>query len=227
MSRQTHNGFFPGFAQNGGLAGLDGDAVEQQSPHRFDNPAGGVLDAHTAAAGQQHRVTVRNGFLDFVRQKGFIINDNAVVDDLAAEGGKHGFQHGAVHIPHLSRAGLHLRGHQLVSRGDDTHGEFLRNLHPHLTDGSQGSDIRAGQHPALMQNYLAGIHVIPPENHVHAGSGRLGNTDGAVAVILGVFQHHHAVGVPGHRAAGGNRHAGALIQREIRALAHEHRGLQG
>ena len=226
MPRQTHNGLFPGLSQNGGLPRLDGNAVEQKPPHRFDNPAGGVLHAHTAAAGQQHRVAFRNRFGDFFRQKGFVVDDDAVVIYITSEGGEHGFQHRTVHVPHLPRAGLHLRRYQLVSRGNHANGQFFLDINLYLSDGSQGSNIRAGQHPALSQNHLAGIHVIPPEDHVHARCGRFGNADGTIAVVLGVFDHHHAVGVPGHRTAGGDGDTLSCIQGKIRALAHEHCGLQ-
>ena len=61
----------------------------------------------------------------------------------------------------------------------------------------------------------------------NARCGGLAHADGAVAVVLGVLEHDHAVGPLGYGTAGGDRHTFLGIQLEFCALAHEHLTLQG
>lgn len=57
MAGQAHNRFAAALAQKGGFAGLDGNAVKQQAAQLFHDPAGGILHAHAAAAGDDHQIT--------------------------------------------------------------------------------------------------------------------------------------------------------------------------
>ena len=75
MTGQTNQGFHAGLSQNGGFAGFDGNAMEQQAAHRFDNPAGCVLDTYTAAAGEQHSVTFRYCHGYFLGKQILIVDD--------------------------------------------------------------------------------------------------------------------------------------------------------
>ena len=50
----------------------------------------------------------------------------------------------------------------------------------------------------------------------------LHDPDGAVAVVLGIFDHHRAVGAFGDRAAGGHIGAAVARKRKVCALAHQH-----
>ena len=148
------------------------------------------------------------------------------MNNLHAKGNKHGFQHGAVHIPHLSGAGSHLRRNQLIAGGNDTDSQLFDYRHLYSADGSQGTDVLGGQHSALLQDHLAGIYIIPPEDHILTGSCGLGNTDGSITVIFGILHHHHTVRPLGHRAACGNGNTFFRIQCKFRTLAHEHFPLQ-
>ena len=227
MAGQTHNGLFPGFSQNGWLSGLNGNAVKQKLACGFNDAAGGILHSDTAASGQQHGITFRNGLIDLLGKQRLIIHHNPIVDNMAPKCGEHCLQHGTVHVPHLSGAGLRLRRNQLVTGRNDAHGHFFHHRHLHPANGSQRTNVGRRQGASFVQNHLSGIHIIPPENQIHARRRRFGNTDGAVAVVLRVFHHHHTVSTPGHCAAGGNGYTFPLIQQIVGAFAHQHRGLQG
>ena len=51
MARQPDQGLVSGPPQDRGLAGLDGNAVQQELSERFDDAAGRVLHTGAAAAG--------------------------------------------------------------------------------------------------------------------------------------------------------------------------------
>ena len=164
--------------------------------------------------------------MDPFRQQGLVVDDDAVVDDLHAEARQHGLQHGTVDVPDLAGAGDSFRRHQLVAGGDDAHGQLFDHGDPDPADGGQCADVLAGQHPALLQDHLAGVHIVPTEDHILSRRGGLADADGAVAVVLGVFDHDHAVGPLRNGTAGGDRHAFLGVQLEFRALAHEDLALE-
>ena len=149
MTGQANQRLDTSLAQNGGLAGLDGNTMKQQASHRFDDTAGRILHAHAAAAGKQDCITFGNSFRHFFGKQSFIVNDDTIVDDTHAKGHQHSFQHGAVHIPHLSGAGDDFRRNQLIAGGDNANSQLFhhRNLHP--ANGSQCANILRGQHSSL------------------------------------------------------------------------------
>ena len=73
-----------------------------------------------------------------------------------------------------------------------------------------------------MQHGLPGADVIAAEDEVQTGCAGLENADGAVAVILGIFDHDHAVRASGDGPAGGDIGAGAARKRKRGLLAHLH-----
>ena len=148
MTRQPDQRLVPGPSQNRGLAGLDGDTVQQELSERFDDAAGRVLHTGTAAAGEDHRVAAFQRITDGFMQQSFIIRDDPVLHRLRAEFAQQSRKHRHVHIPHLSGAGRLGGRHQLVSGGEHAHLETgpYRNLR--LPDRGKRTDILGAQHLA-------------------------------------------------------------------------------
>ena len=222
MSGQAHDGLAAAFAQNGWFSGLDGDAMEQKGAQRFNNPAGGVLHANAAAAGNDHQITAVLGCFYNLIKLLFLILQDAVILRLRPGGGEQSLEHGAVHIPDLAGAGLLLRRHQLIPGGEDAHPELLHHRHLNAADGGQGANVPVGEQAAFFQHRLAGVHIVPLKDHVLAGGGGLGDADAAVAIVLGILDHDHAVRPGRHGAAGGDGDAAIRLQGLIRPLAHQH-----
>ena len=48
---------------------LNGNTVKQKLAYGFNDAAGGILHSDTAASGQQHGITFRNGLIDLLRKQ--------------------------------------------------------------------------------------------------------------------------------------------------------------
>ena len=196
--------------------------MEQQLAHTLDDAAGRVLDAHAAAAGEDHGVAVPRCVLHFPAQKRLVVHHDAVTHRLRAECFQHGGEQRGIHIPHLAGSRRLVGRHQLVPGGDHAHLHPACHGHAYSSDGGQRADILGRQHPSGGEDLLAGEHVVPPEDQIHPRRAGLHDADGAVSVVFGVFEHHRTVGALGDRAAGGHIDAAVAGKREVCPLSHQH-----
>ena len=88
MAGQAHNGLAAAFAQNGWFSGFHGDAMEQKGAQRFNNPAGGVLHANAAAAGNDHQITAVLGRFYGSFELLFLILQDALILRFRAKSGE-------------------------------------------------------------------------------------------------------------------------------------------
>ena len=115
---------------------------------------------------------------------------------------------------------------QLIAGRNDTNRQRLDHRDLRLTDGCQCADILRRQHTPLLQDHLTWAYIVAPEDHIFTGSGGFRDTNGAIAVIFRVFQHHNAVSTLGDSTAGGNSRTGIGVQDKRGILPHEHLCLQ-
>ena len=127
-----------------------------------------------------------------------------------------GRKHRAVYVPYLPGAGFLVGGDKLVTRGDHSNTKARTNRNFPFPDGSQRADILRRQHAARLENSLAGEHVVPAEDQVHAGGTGLENADSAVAVVLRILNHHNAVASLRDCSARGHIGTGILLNRHAR-----------
>ena len=148
MARQPDQGLVSGPPQDRGLAGLDGNAVQQELSERFDDAAGRVLHTGAAAAGEDHRVTAFQRITHGIMQQGFIIRDDPVRYRLRPKFTQQRREHRHVHVPHLAGARCLGGRHELVPGGENAHLETwpYRNLRP--PDRGERTDILGAQHLA-------------------------------------------------------------------------------
>ena len=99
--------------------GFESNAVQKQFPKRLNDPAGGVLDADAAAAGEQYRVAFLHSPCDGFPQKILIVHDDAVGMHFGPLLCKQGAEQSSVYIPNLTGQGLLLGRDELVSGRDD------------------------------------------------------------------------------------------------------------
>ena len=220
MARQTDQRLVTRPAEDGRLAGLDGDTVQKKFSQLADDPAGSILDARAAAAREDHRVAVFCRIQRLLTQELLIIHNDAEVHRFSAEFLQQRRKHRAVDVPHLPRAGLPVCGHKFIAGGNHAHAQPRSDRYLRFADGSERPDILRGKHPAGAEHCLAGEYVVAAENEVHARHTRLQDADGSIPVVFGVFDHHRAVTALRDRTTGW--YVGAGVQRNTnrRTFAH-------
>ena len=216
VAGNTQNGLGPLAAQNGGLAGLHGNAVVQDLPQLPDDSGGIVLPPGRGTGVENHHVTFRCGSgnhgLDLVK---FVGNDG-INHRVGTPAFHHGGENGAVKFQNVSGLGVRAGGNNFVAGGDDPHHRLGNHFDFQHTAGNHSADGGGGNGHMAGQNHLSGTHILANLPDVLPGSGSGMDGDGAILVLHDVLHHDDGIPVLGDRVAG--------IQHNILLLLQGNRG---
>ena len=206
-------------AQNGGLAGADGQPVAQHLPHRANDGGGIVLPARRRPGVEHHQVALLRGPGEGVSEVSLVVLHDGVGFGRTAPFPDHGGEDGGVELQHVPRLGVVGGRHHLVPGGDDPHHRAGEHLHRQHATGDHGPDGGGGNGGMGGEEHLPGAHVLPDLPDVLPGGGGL-MEDGLLPLPQHVLDHHHRVLPLGQGVTG-------VHHRELMGFQGHRRGLGG
>ena len=220
VAGHAQNGLCPHAAQDGGLAGLHGDAVVQHLPQFPDDFGGKILPPGGGAGVENHQVALRRRLGDSGLDLIELVRHNGIGPGLRPPLAQHGGENGGVELHDVPRPGVGTGRDDLVPGGDDAHQGLADHRDLQHAPGDHGPDGRRAYLHVGREDHFPGANVLADLADVLPGCGGSMDGDGAVGVFHDVLHHDHGVLVLGDGVAGVQN--GELLRPEG-----DRRGLRG
>ena len=189
-------------AQNGRLAGLDGDAMVQHLTQFPDDSSREILPSGRRTGIENYHIALvcrfGNHFFDLVK----FIRNNGIDHRLCAPGTHHCGKNGAIEFQNIPGLRVCTGRDNLVPCGDDAHHRFANHFNfqhtagNHRTNGSRGNGHMAGQ------NHFPGAYILADlADMLPRGCGCV-NGDGTISILHNVLHHDDCIFVLRNRVAG-------------------------
>ena len=195
-------GLLADHAEDGGLAGFDGDAVDQQFAEVRKDGGRIVVPAGGRTRDGQDRVALVGGFGDGRFQQIDLILDDRVDDGVGTPVGEHGGEDGGVELRDVAGFQVRVAVDDLIAGGDDTEDRALHDLDLVDTGGHEGAD-KGGSHDGVgRDDHIAHADVLTHLADIVPGDAGGVQEDVPVLCLDDVLDHDDRVGVLRQRVAG-------------------------
>ena len=195
-------GLLADHAEDGGFAGLDGDAVDQQFAEVREDGGRVVVPAGGGTRNGQDRVTLFRRFGDRRFEQVDLVFDDRVHDRVGAPVREHGGEDGGVELRDVAGFQVGVAVDDLIAGRDDAEDRALDDFHFIDTGSHEGAD-ESGRHDGVGRNdHIAHADILTDLADVVPGDAGGVQEDVPVLCLDDVLDHDDRVGVLGQRVAG-------------------------
>ena len=214
ITGNTQNGCPALAAQDGGLAGLHGNAVVEHFTQFPDDPGGIVVTACRGTGIENHQVALLRcpgyRFLNSVE----LIGHDGVNLCLRAPLPYHGGENRAVEFQDITGLGICTGRNDLITGGDNANQRLSDHLNLQHAAGDHGAD-GSGRHLHMgRQDHFTGTDILADLADMLPGSGRGMDGYGTVFVLHHILHHNDGVAFLRNRIAGIQHDKLAGLQRD-------------
>ena len=195
-------GLLADHAEDCGLAGLDGDAVDQQFTEVRKNSGCVVVPSGRGAGNGEDGIALVGGFRDGRFEEVDLVFHDRVDDAVCAPVRKHGREDGGVEFRDVTGFQVRVAVDDLITGGDDAEDRTLHDLDLIDTGCHEGTDESGGHDGVGRDDHIAHADVFADLADVVPGDAGGVQKDVSVLCLNDVLDHNDRVGVLRQRVAG-------------------------